>query len=146
LVYEFPEKLLGTYINKDNDTLQINKHEFKYGNKKNTFFHLNLSLKSKGIELKKFNDYYILNSNEEGLWNIIPFIYDKGKIVVYYINIEENTEKEIIGKLKGITSVKEIKNNDNKITKYIINPSNKELQKMFNKKVFSEVFVFEKIK
>ena len=146
LLYEFPENLLGTYLNKDNDTLQIDRYEFSYGNKKSIFFHINRSLKSEEIELKRFDDNYILNLKEEKSWNIIPFIYDKDKISIYYIGIEKDMEKVIVDKIKGITSIREIKNKDGKVDKYIINPTNKELEKMFEEKVFSEILVFEKLK
>ena len=153
IIKEFPEELIGSYIHivedknyEVKDTLTIEKYKFKFNDKKSDFVRIDETLNHKNIELKKFNDYYILNNQNKDTWEVLPLSYNNGKLIVYMVTFEEQQELYFISKLKEFTDVKEIINEGNSIDKYLINPSNSELDKMLKEKIFTEVMVFEKLK
>ncbi len=139
---EFPKNLRGTYVNKENDALRIDRYVFEAGTK-GTFGYIDGSLTSEELELKRFGNYYILNIIQSEYCIAIPFTHKNGKLSVYEIKFKD----EIVeNKIKSITQVKETKNKNGEIDNFIINPSNKELRKMFKEGVFSEIMVFNKVK
>lgn len=143
---EFPKELMGYYLDKENDTLRIERYEFSYGTI-GTFGSINGSLKSEEIVLKKIDNYYIFNSKDDtNTWGVIPFTYHKGKLTLYDADIKGDNGEKVADKIKSITQVNETRNIDGEIVNFIINPSNKELRKMFREGVFSEIMIFNKVK
>ncbi|MCK5823629.1 MAG: hypothetical protein KAG95_06470 [Bacteroidales bacterium] len=142
---EFPKNLLGIYIDDSNDTLNILKNSFNYGNEKSTTFHMAETLTPNKIILKKHEDYFVMNIRDSSVWDVIVFKQNKKNILVYYIDLGKENKKEIINKLKKITTAKEIKNDKGEIEKYIVNPTIKEFKLMIDSKIFSKVNEFKKI-
>ena len=146
LLPEFPIDLLGTYTNKDKDTLKITKSGFSFGGKESTLLQIKESLKPNKTELKRIANYYILNLREDVIWDVIPFTYIKDELSIYYIGYEDQDEKEVIEKIKQHVQVTEIKNKEGETTKYMVDPTNEELAKMLEENVFIKISVFKKIK
>ena len=88
----------------------------------------------------------MVNIKEKSYWNIISFSYKNYKIFVYYIVVEKEKEKEIIDKIGEITLTEEKLTNSGIVDGYLIDPTEKELQELFDKDIFKEIIVFEKLK
>ncbi|RLD63817.1 MAG: hypothetical protein DRJ01_02795 [Bacteroidetes bacterium] len=144
---EFPQELIGIYIDKDSDTLTIKKNSFKYGNKKTTAFHMEEKLTPNKIILKKCEDSFVINLRDtsSNIWNVFIFKKNKKNILVYYIDLGKDNKEEIINNLKDITTAKEIKNKKGEIEKYIINPTKKEFKLLIDSKIFSKVNEFKQL-
>jgi len=157
----FPKELIGTYFDRQKDTLRIYKTCFVYGKLDSSIFYMNDTLEKGFVELKHFNNYYMLNKQDAKTknWRIIPFTFNNGEIEVYFANLDKKKEQlrasgdttanisTIIEKIEKITPVKIMdKPNENEIKDYIINPTNKELEKLFDQGYFMKTIIFKKIK
>jgi hypothetical protein len=144
---EFPTELKGIYSSKKNqDTLIISYNSFKYlsttifGQVKPT------TLDQNEVVLKKLNDYYIMSLKDSNAWEVIGIKLKSNKLQIYYIYPEKKEETELLNKLKEITKVVEIKDNEGKTSKYLINPTTDEFQILLDKKLFSKILEFKKVK
>lgn len=144
---EFPKDLTGRYTTKKNqDTLLIFNNSFQYiestilgQGKINT-------LSPNEVVLKKSNDYFVLSLKDSAAWEVFAFKQKGTSILVYYINIDQMKADKIIPSLKEITNVVEIRDSAGKINKYLINPTQNEFQLLLDKKLFSKILEFKKIK
>ena len=158
---EFPQELIGTYYDGEKDTLRIYKTSYVYGRPDSTVLFMNDTLKKGLIELKKFNDYYILNkkSDKAEIWGILPFTFRNGKIEVYFANLDTKKEslkvegdtskikiETVINMLDKITPVTSIIKEGSSENDYIINPTNEELNKILEERYFIKVIEFSRIK
>ena len=158
---QFPKEMIGIFYDGDKDTLRISETNFVYGRPDSTIFYMNKSLEKGAVELKKFNDYYILNIKSENadIWGIIPFTQKKDKITIYFANLDTKKEalkKEgdtsevkidaVIEKLDKITPVKSLDKENSEDKDYIINPSNEELKALFDKAYYTKAIEFNRIK
>lgn len=157
----FPDELIGEYVNvkKLSDTLIISKKEYKIGRvkyAKNIIFeHGDLSDRS--FLLKQIDGFYILNirkHEDEGFWLALPIKLKENVLKVYYLNLELETKdkekqaayrKEKLKLLKSITEVKLTSKENSKGDTYLINPTDKELNRMLNTDLFDEILEFKKI-
>jgi len=142
IIDEFPKEVMGYYLDKENDTLRIERYEFSYGTK-GVFGYIEGSLKSGEFELKRFGNYYVLNIIQSEYWIVMPFIYKNHKLSVYEIKFKDEIVRN---KITNITQVKETKNDKGEIVSFVINPSNNELRELFKKDVLSKLIVLRKIK
>jgi len=158
---KFPKELIGTYSDGQKDTLVITETGFVYGRPDSTLFYMNDKLEKGKVELKKFNEYYILNKKSEKaeIWGIIPFIFRNGKLEVYFANLDTQKEElrangdtaatinTVIEQLQKVTPVKIQDKADNSEDKdYIVNPTNEELKQLFEQEFFVKVMDFYRIK
>jgi len=157
----FPDELIGDYVNveKLSDTLIISKKEYRIGRvkyAKNIIFeHGDLSDKS--FLLKQIDNFYILNirkHEDEGFWLALPIKLKDNILKVYYLNMESEIEdkekqatykKEKLKLLKSMTEVKLISKENSKDDTYLINPTDKELNRMLNSDLFDEILEFKRI-
>jgi len=142
---EFPDNVLGIYIDTERDTLILTSNSFQYGNKKSSIFRVDGTLTSGESILKRDNDYYVLSLKDENGWEVITFKYSGKDLTVYYIDLGKDREKTI-KKLKGILAVKEVKDSEGKVDYYLINPSGKEFETLMAKNIFSRVTTFTRVK
>ncbi len=157
----FPKELIGTYFDGQKDTLKIYETCFVYGKLDRSILYMNDTLKKGFVELKHFNNYYMLNkyNAKTKIWQIIPFTFNNGEIEVYSANLDKQKEQlrasgdttanisTIIEQIEKITPVKIIdKPGENEIKDYIINPTNKELEELFEQGYFMKTIIFKKIK
>ena len=141
---EFPDNLIGTYQNNNKEKLVISKKTITYGNKDSKIIYISKTLLPDETVLKKCGDYYVLSLKYENYWELILFKTIDKDLKVYYIDLDKN-EENIINNLKEITIVKEIRNNEEKIDYYLINPSKKEFDILLKKEIFSKIVDFNRI-
>ena len=96
--------------------------------------------------LKKSDDYYIVSTKDSNVWEVAVIKLKGSKLSVYIIGYDKKNEVELINKLKEITKVIEIRDSEGKIVKYLINPTQEEFQLLFDKKIFSKIMEYKKIK
>ena len=157
----FPKELIGTYFDGGKDTLIITENSFAYGRPDSTIFYMSEKLENSKVELKKFDEYFILNkkSDKDEIWGIIPFKINNGAIEVFFANLDtkknelqaegDTTEVKtevIIEQLKKITSVKYVNKENTDGKDYIVNPTNDELRKLLDEGYFVKVLDFHRIK
>jgi len=157
----FPKELIGTYFDGGKDTLIITENSFAYGRPDSTIFYMSEKLENGKVELKKFDEYFILNkkSDKDEIWGIIPFKINNGAIEVFFANLDtkknelqaegDTTEVKtevIIEQLKKITSVKYVNKENTDGKDYIVNPTNDELRKLLDEGYFVKVLDFHRIK
>jgi len=130
---EFPNNLIGVFLDKKNDTVRITKNSLIYTEKKAK---VSKSLDSGEIVLKKYNDYYILNLKTENVWEVIPLKCTDKAIFVSYINLGEKADTTI-NKIREVMKVKEILNKEGKIDYYLVNPTKKEFDVLIKKDIFT---------
>lgn len=140
---EFPEKMLGTFISEDKDTLRITLDSFIYSNGKEISVYG--SLTDSNVVLKKYNNIYLLNLKDDRGWDIFPLKLSRNKLRAYYVNLDPNSLK-LIESLKQTSSVKEIRTEEGKFEHYLIAPSDKEFKRLLKKKLFSSKTEFTRIK
>lgn len=143
---EFPKDLIGEFISKDRDTLLININSFQV--KESSIFgqgKVNM-LNQNELILKKSNDYYVVSTKDSNVWEVAVIKLKGSKLSVYIIGYDKKNEVELINKLKEITKVIEIRDSEGKIVKYLINPTQEEFQLLFDKKIFSKIMEYKKIK
>lgn len=158
-IKQFPKELIGTYYDGEKDTLKIFETGFVYGTKDSTMFFMNKNLEANLVELKKFNEYYILNikSDNENIWGIMPFIYKNDKITIYFSNLDAKQEslkldgdtieiETIIQTLQKITPVRVVDKENSDDKEFFINPSNEELKMLFDEGYFIKIMEFNRIK
>ncbi|MEZ4907265.1 MAG: hypothetical protein R2771_06430 [Saprospiraceae bacterium] len=150
-IFEYPKSLQGTYIDEDEDTLFVFPTSTKYGNDSEIFSN-NDTLEAGYLELRKFNDYYILNFKDSLYWDIVLVKPEGGNLKTYYIDLEqlgdenaEDVEQSAITKVKKYTKILRIENTSDDNHNYIINPSPKELETMIKMGIFIQMGYFKKI-
>ncbi len=156
-ITEFPKKMIGKYLDAQSpDTLTITSNYYKIGKQKKMFFSSG-KLSQKNTILKKFNNYYLLNlrKEKEHNWSVFPFTFDQDKITIYYFLLDKNTKdkkaaKEFkekkIKELRLITNVEQVRDTADKVYNYLINPTDKEVEKIFDKGLYKKIFEFNRIK
>lgn len=90
--------------------------------------------------LKKWKGKYFLNEREDSLWHVIMVVpAGNGRFETYRIDGgNENTVK----KLKEITDVIEIKDEDGDLDKLILDPSSREFKKIIKSGAFEIIDIF----
>jgi hypothetical protein len=90
---------------------------------------------SDSVLLRTYQHKYFLNlfDVERKSWVVIMGKIENDKIIYYTITSDD---KEMIGRLKGITQVK---NSEPNLSDYYINPSRKEFRKMLKSDLFAPV-------
>jgi len=157
----FPKELIGTYFDGEKDTLIITENSFNYGRPDSTIFYMSEKLEKGKVELKKFDEYFILNkkSEKDEIWGIIPFKINNGVIEVFFANLDtkknemkaegDTTEiktEVIIEQINKITPVKSVNKENTDEKDYIVNPTNEELRKLLDEGYFVKVLDFYRIK
>lgn len=150
---EFPSEFIGEFVDlKAKDTIKVSKH--------NVYLEKEMDFTiGDNAKLKAFEDYYILSiksdKKNENTWGVIPFRIENGKIIVYYIIMEnedmdeakkEDFKSQKIDKLNSTTMVKTAYDRKNKVDNYIINPSDDEFAKLFEKGLFEKIYEFIPLK
>ena len=146
---QFPDQMIGSYLDKDGDTLKISRYAFSNGEEVNT-------LSKERLILKKSGKYYILSSKcplSEGNpiawkgWEVLPFRYVDNTLTVYLINTWEDKEKQTLEALKNILSapVKNEFNSQENFDYYLISPTKKEFKTMLKEGIFNEEMKFSRI-
>jgi hypothetical protein len=140
---EFPKELIGTYLNSDNDTITIARAYFKA-----TSLTIELNNNSKPAEkidlsenifLKKMDKTYILNMKDDknkSNWSVIIINKSTNGLVIDTFNADD---KDFLTNLKTITDVEEVRDEEGKLKKIILDPTEKEF-----KKILATPSLFEK--
>ena len=156
----FPIELIGVYIDaQDQDTLTIMHTSFTYtmdfgtstSDSKKIY-----ELSDKGIILKKFGDYYILNlkSEDNNNWTVLPIKLSLDSLEIYYLLLDGNIkDKEQAAKytkdkleiLNAITELTLIPDTLNRIDNYLISPTDKQFIEILEKEMFNKVFTFKRL-
>jgi hypothetical protein len=142
----FPVEITGKYTGKNKDTLFIYDKAIQYSESTVLGSGKINELNQNELVLKKWNEYFILSFKDSLSWQVFTFKKRGNNLQVYYINFDKKNEEDLINKIKTITKVTEIKDSEGKIQQYLINPSPEEFKLLFDKKVFSKVFEFKKVK
>lgn len=139
---EFPQKMQGLFISEENDTLEVTIHKFSYRNGED----LNITgdLLSEETVLKEFKDNYILNMKDQGVWDVFILKVKKNRITVFYSSIDSEVE-ELMEELKKTSVVKEIPDSNDQLGYYLVNPSQKEFEFLYEKNLFSERLNFKRL-
>lgn len=142
---EFPENMLGSFMNEDLDTLVVSSTSFIF--RDGDPVQLSGDIIPKGCVLKKMDDWYILSVQDEVEWEVFPIeITDNDHFTVHYIDLEENEEKRIVADLEGMMKVQKIYNEEGNFDYYVVSPSKKQFKRLLKKNVFSHSMNFERIK
>lgn len=133
---EFPKELIGTYLNSENDTITIADTYFKAASitietTDNPKASEIISL-SENVILKKMKNHFILNmKGEKGNSNWSVIIISKSNKGIEFNTFNAN-EQEFLINLKTITKWEEIRDEDGKLKKIILDPSDKEFKKILD--------------
>lgn len=153
----FPKELIGKYVDNESDTMIITDCCFEYGNENSGFSHDRDSLVKGTLELTKFDNYYIMNHNDESGWIVILIRPEVNSFSAYHIemdslkeeikNIEDDAVKEkmIVERIKKITPVQKMKEKNNDDYFYLVDPTPEQLRKMIKAGLFVKVNEFKKI-
>lgn len=151
----FPKELQGTFVDNESDTLYITECCIEYTNDNISFSEGKERLVKDSLELRKFGSDFLLNIKDGKYWQIVLFKCGADQIHSYYMDIEalmdkyayinddQMREKKVIDKIKTITSVKKIPEDEDYF--YMINPNYEQLKKLTNSEFFTEVNVFTRI-
>ena len=149
----FPEDLEGQYYLSHNDTLNESDTLII---KENYFTELILTKKegvqqpkkkmylSDSLVLKQLDDNYILSFREKETWMalVLKPINDYGYSILWIDGGNESS----VEKMKAMTKAKTIKDDEDKVEKYIIKPKKKTFKKLLNKEgVFTELYKIKKL-
>lgn len=136
ILTEFPKELIGTYLNSENDTITIADTYFKATSiTKETTDNPKASeiiSLSENVILKKMKNHFILNMKDEkgnSNWSVI--IISKSNKGIEFSTFNAN-EQEFLINLKTITKWEEIRDEEGKLKKIILDPSNKEFKKILD--------------
>ena len=96
---QIPDRLTGTYVSEElGDTLVVEPTSFVMGDGEP--IQISGDFTPRDCALKKMNDWYIISIEEEGEWEVFPIkVWDDDRFTVYYMDLEESREKEIIEEL-----------------------------------------------
>lgn len=153
----FPEKIIGTYIDEANDTLIITKNSFNYFESNSSSNTYDGILKVGETELISYNHMMVLCDKDNDSWTLFPLRFNNNILSVYFIDLEGQKEKlnhitnddereEIfINRIKKITKIEKVLDNDGTTNKYLIDPTEEEFKQLFNKRIFSKLLDFRKI-
>ncbi|PKP49202.1 MAG: hypothetical protein CVT95_03660 [Bacteroidetes bacterium HGW-Bacteroidetes-12] len=140
----FPTELIGSYYDlKRNDTLIVNPTTFTFGNKSSlTFISAGLS---DSVILKAKDHVYYLNlfDKEKKLWNLIVFRNDVVSNLHVSLFVIENNEQ--VEKIKAITPLEPVLNEEKEIDYYIAQPNELELKQIVSQQLFSKSTELKKI-
>lgn len=151
----FPKELQGTFVDNESDTLYITECCIEYTNDNISFSEGKERLVKDSLELRKFGSDFLLNIKDGKYWHIVLFKCGADQIHSYfmdiealmdkyaYINDDQLREKKVIDKLKTITSVKKISEDEDYF--YLINPNFEQLKKLAGSDLFTEVNVFTRL-
>lgn len=125
---KFPKAIRGTYISpEDNDTIKITKRKVVIDEVKNKE---EVASISDSLVVKKYRNYYFLNlrNDKTETWELVVMQkIGSGELKLMTI---EGGDKKAIQKVRKITTVKEVRNEDGKLDAYLLSPTNAELIKM----------------
>ena len=140
---EFPSDLIGTYLNSDNDTITIANNYFKAAsltiesnNNSKPSDTINLS---ENTFLKRIDKTYLLNMKdlkENNNWIIIVINKSTNGLMIDTFNADD---KDFLNNLKTITKTEEVRDEEGKLKKIILDPTEKEF-----KKILATPSLFEK--
>lgn len=151
----FPKELQGTFVDNESDTLYITECCIEYTNDNISFSEGKERLVKDSLELRKFGSDFLLNIKDGKYWHIVLFKCGADQIHSYYMDIEalmdkyayinddQLREKKVIDKLRTITSVKKIPEDEDYF--YLINPNYEQLKKLASADFFTEVNVFTRL-
>jgi hypothetical protein len=134
-----PKNLQGIYAD-GKDTILISDKRIM-DNKINHDFDLNLS---DTVLLKIYNNTYFLNTHDPDKknWVVIMSKAEKNALIVSMISLKDSS---VLNKLKNITSVKETKDANGKVTDCILNPTDDEFRKILNQHLFIPIDTLRKV-
>lgn len=138
---EFPLQMQGLFISEEDDTLEVSTYKFSYRNGED--MNITGDLLSQETVLKEFGDYYILNIKDEGVWDVFPLKVRKNRLIAYYSSLESDVE-DLMEELKKTSVVKEIPDTNDQLGYYLVSPSKKEFEFLFEKNLFSEKLTFKR--
>lgn len=139
---EFPEKMRGLFVSEDQDTLEVTITGFHFRNGEEIQLRGDLTMGE--AVLKEIKNYYILNLQEEGEWDVFPVRLRKGDIHIYFPATASRAE-ELMEEIKQTSSVIEILDADGDFDHYLIDPTPEEFQFLIRKNFFDERIIFKRI-
>ena len=98
------------------------------------------------VQIKKFRKKYLVNMKEDqyGYWLVyLVQLMDDDNIRIEMI---DGDDKESIEKLKSLTSVNTVMNNEDSVDYYVIGPTSNELKKIYNEGLFSSPVIYTRLK
>lgn len=96
-----------------------------------------------GQVLRIFKGQYFLNQQQaDGFWTVSLLSLDKNILTTKHIQVGETD----IEKIKDVTTVEEIVNDEGKVVDYSVKPTRKEIKRILRSDIFSESSVYRKIK
>lgn len=137
----FPKKFQGSYINEDEGMLMIKKHSF-IGGHKDSISTGDETFLDNNTQLRKIKGTYIINTRDALFWESRIVKLDQDSLFILEISGQDELA---IKKIKDITRVKEIKNAEGKIEKYLINPSKSEFELLLRSDVFTPLIALKKV-
>lgn len=140
----FPESLLGEYINEDGDTLIIENKIVSLLNRKSKCDRLfEQDSLCESIILKKWEAYYFLNLKENNLWTtaLMEHLNDN-QLLVSLIDAESDT---VLHKINDVTQLDTINSDEGEPIYFIVNPVHAELKELVKKGAFSQQYTFIRI-
>lgn len=141
---EFPPNLIGTFVSEDIDTLVVKSTSFIF--RGGDPVQLSGDITPKDCALKKMDDWYVISLQEEEEWEVFPLkVESDDKFSVYFIDLKEDEEKDIIADLQKDLKVKEIYTRDGSFDHYLINPTKKQFKRLLKKNIFSEEITFRRV-
>ncbi len=140
----FPEKLMGSYVNQDGDTLLVSEKNISLVNRAsecNPFYeHDSLS---QDIVLTSFNDSYLLNIQEDSLWTLALIIYSSREFLD--VSLIDAEDEETMNTLSQITALDTLFSEDNEVIHFIIDPDSMTLAGVIHLGLFSDHYRFKRI-
>lgn len=144
LLKSFPTELVGNYYDlKSTDTLTINSTTFTFGNK-SSMNYVSGGLSDTSVLKMKDNLYYLnLFDKETKLWSLVTFKLDVvSNLHVSFFSVENDEQAE---KIKSITPLQPVLDEEKEIKYYIAQPSEIELKKIIEQHLISKTTELKRI-
>ena len=137
---EFPDFIIGTWVDHESDTLIIGAKDFRYGDfDGSSIFSGTLSDE---IILKELNNFYFLNiKSDGGYWESIAATSDSNYLYLYFVGVDNDLQLNALNNHLKKNTAKSLK----KDGKYIINPEVEELFELLNDSLICKISKLIKI-
>lgn len=146
-----PPELIGTFVNKSDDTLTITENSFHFSNETSSIPTINGDLTGGESVLKMLNEHYVLSSRVEldtTYWTVLIINVTKKGLSVNYFPLDDAPDKKkekLIKRIQNITEVREIEDSVDNYNLFLLAPTKLEFEKLVKEGVFDEKEEFKKI-
>lgn len=142
---QFPDRLRGSFLSDDGDTLTILQTSYCLKRRENNNFQFNnADTLSEGFILKKWKRHYFINAKEDSLWTVGLLKIDKeNNLTLMIIDPENDSLMKAAGQITPV-AIFNFEEGNSKL--YVFDPSRKAFGKLVKKGLFTPFKVFHKLR